>query len=87
MKSALKTEDLFVMMRVALSLPKIRLEHFHSLCKTVISFEENSIGYFGCCVSPYIRLLRYLYGAQDLVVKLEADDQIYRLYCYITVMS
>ena len=92
------TEDLFVIDESSPELCASAKEHFHSLTAKLLYLSKRTRPDILVAVSfltsrvliateqdgvKLTRVLRYLYGTQELGVTLEADEQVYKLYCYI----
>ena len=92
------SEDLFVIDETSPELNKDAKEHFHSLTAKLLYLSKRTRPDILVAVSfltsrvlvateqdgiKLTRVLRYLYGTQDLGVTLEADNQVYKLYGFI----
>ena len=92
------SEDLFVLDETSPELSKDAKEHFHSLTAKLLYLSKRTRPDILVAISfltsrvlvateqdgiKLTRVLRYLYGTQDLGVTLEADSQVYKLYGFI----
>ena len=92
------SEDLFVIDPDSAELNKEAKEHFHSLTAKLLYLSKRTRPDILVAVSfltsrvqvateqdgaKLTRVLRYLWGTQNLGIVLEADDQLLKLYCYI----
>jgi hypothetical protein len=92
------SEDLFVIDESSPELCESAKEHFHSLTAKLLYLSKRTRPDILVAVSfltsrvlvataqdgvKLTRVLRYLYGTQELGVTLEADEQVFQLYCHI----